>query len=317
MTPSEYPLSGSRKLGVGYPGTVTRRFGLLQQETSTPPSLCANGSHECSQRSPRSADLVLLAGDLTTHGLPEQAEVLADACDGLSVPVVAVLGNHDHHSGCADEVADDPSRRGVVRARRVATSSSSSASSRSASSGRRASSAGSRARRSRTSASRLLRQIYHETSLEVEALERGLEAVSGCHKRIVLLHYAPITETIVGEPEAIWAFLGLGPARRADRHASARARRPRARTPRRRAGCDRHRARAQRRGARDGSGLRDLRDLRMGQSGGGELPPPSWTRSTSRRRAWRDYARSRSGAVTSRSSRWTPSADASRSSPPS
>jgi len=46
-------------------------------------------------------DLVLLAGDLTTHGLPEQAEVLADACDGLTVPVVAVLGNHDYHSGRA------------------------------------------------------------------------------------------------------------------------------------------------------------------------------------------------------------------------
>ena len=96
-----------------------------------------------------------------------------------------------------------------------------------------------------------LRQIYHETTLEVEALEQGLEAVSGCHKRVVLLHYAPITETIVGEPEAIWAFLGLGPARGPDRHASTRARRPRARAPRRRARRHRHRAGAQRRRARD------------------------------------------------------------------
>ncbi|HEU0335002.1 MAG TPA: metallophosphoesterase, partial [Gaiellaceae bacterium] len=32
------------------------------------------------------ADLVLLAGDLTTHGLPEQAAVLADACRTLQVP---------------------------------------------------------------------------------------------------------------------------------------------------------------------------------------------------------------------------------------
>jgi len=55
-----------------------------------------------------------------------------------------------------------------------------------------------------------LRQIYQETTLEVDALERGLEAISGCHKRVVLLHYAPITDTIVGEPEAIWAFLGSG-----------------------------------------------------------------------------------------------------------
>src|SRR6266516_5429263 len=50
------------------------------------------------------ADLVLLAGDLTTHGEPEQARVLADACRGLSIPVVGVLGNHDWHANRRDEV---------------------------------------------------------------------------------------------------------------------------------------------------------------------------------------------------------------------
>src|SRR5262245_39266381 len=49
------------------------------------------------------ADLVLLAGDLTTHGLPDEAAVLADACRTTRAPVLAVLGNHDHHSGRADE----------------------------------------------------------------------------------------------------------------------------------------------------------------------------------------------------------------------
>jgi Icc-related predicted phosphoesterase len=42
------------------------------------------------------------------------------------------------------------------------------------------------------------------------AIEQGLEAIAGCHRRIVLLHYAPVTETLVGEPETIWAFLGSG-----------------------------------------------------------------------------------------------------------
>jgi Icc-related predicted phosphoesterase len=54
----------------------------------------------------------------------------------------------------------------------------------------------------------LLREVYAETTREVEALEHGLEAVSGCHRVVVLLHYAPIPETLVGEPETIWAFLG-------------------------------------------------------------------------------------------------------------
>jgi Icc-related predicted phosphoesterase len=56
----------------------------------------------------------------------------------------------------------------------------------------------------------LLRQIYQETTLEVDALEHGLEEIAGCHKSIVLLHYAPTSETIVGEPQGIWAFLGSG-----------------------------------------------------------------------------------------------------------
>src|ERR1044072_4405735 len=59
-------------------------------------------------------DVVLLAGALTTHGLPEQAAVLADACTGLSVPVLAVLGNHDHHSGQPAQVAGELRRAGIT-----------------------------------------------------------------------------------------------------------------------------------------------------------------------------------------------------------
>jgi len=157
----------------------------------------------------KNVDLVLLAGDLTTHGLPEQARVLAEACTSLPVPVVAVLGNHDHHSGCADEVAQALRTGGIVVLDRdhvvlelgqievgiVGTK------------GFVGGFAGAEIPDFGEPA---LRQIYHETSLEVEALEVGLEAVAGCHKRIVLLHYAPITDTIVGEPESIWAFLGSG-----------------------------------------------------------------------------------------------------------
>ena len=155
------------------------------------------------------SDLILLAGDLTTHGLPEQAAVLADACERLSVPVVAVLGNHDHHSGRADEVADELARGGVLVLDRghaildvgeleVGVV------------GTKGFVGGFPGAEIPDFGEALLRQIYAETSAEVDALECGLEAVAGCHKRLVLLHYAPIVETIVGEPEGIWAFLGSG-----------------------------------------------------------------------------------------------------------
>ena len=44
------------------------------------------------------ADVLLLAGDLTRAGEPEEASVLVDELDGIGVPVVSVLGNHDLHS---------------------------------------------------------------------------------------------------------------------------------------------------------------------------------------------------------------------------
>src|SRR6266480_2830132 len=49
-------------------------------------------------------DLILLAGDLTTHGEPEQAAVLADICRSAKPRVVAVLGNHDWHANRIDEL---------------------------------------------------------------------------------------------------------------------------------------------------------------------------------------------------------------------
>jgi Icc-related predicted phosphoesterase len=54
----------------------------------------------------------------------------------------------------------------------------------------------------------ILRQVYRDTTAEVEAIARGLEAIEGCDHRVVLLHYAPTTTTLEGEPRVIWAFLG-------------------------------------------------------------------------------------------------------------
>src|SRR5205085_10631576 len=59
-------------------------------------------------------DAILLAGDLTTHGQPEQAEILAAACRPLQVPVIAVLGNHDWHVDRRDELVAVLEDAGVV-----------------------------------------------------------------------------------------------------------------------------------------------------------------------------------------------------------
>ena len=154
-------------------------------------------------------DLVLLAGDLTTHGLPEQAAVLADACASSQAPVVAVLGNHDHHSGRCDEIKAVLEGGGLVVLDRSHTILELG--------GLEVGIAGTKGFVGGFPGAEIadfgepaLRHVYQETSLEVDALERGLEEIAGCHKRIVLLHYAPVQDTLVGEPERIWAFLGSG-----------------------------------------------------------------------------------------------------------
>src|SRR5438105_6657908 len=53
---------------------------------------------------PDRADILLLAGDLTRCGGPEEVRVLADQVRGLPIPVVAVLGNHDYHANREDQV---------------------------------------------------------------------------------------------------------------------------------------------------------------------------------------------------------------------
>src|SRR5438876_9828588 len=60
------------------------------------------------------ADLLLIAGDLTDYGLPEEAQVLARELSGLRLPVVAVLGNHDREAGKDADVRNVLSETGTI-----------------------------------------------------------------------------------------------------------------------------------------------------------------------------------------------------------
>jgi Icc-related predicted phosphoesterase len=153
------------------------------------------------------ADLVLLCGDLTNHGEPEEAAPLADACRTLDIPVFAVLGNHDWHGGVPDEIGavlEDGGIRVLERDWVVCEVG-----------GSEVGIVGVKGFVGGFPGSHLpdfgepaLREIYAETSAEVAALDQGLREVALCPTRIVMLHYAPCEATIVGEPEGIWAFLG-------------------------------------------------------------------------------------------------------------
>jgi Icc-related predicted phosphoesterase len=152
-------------------------------------------------------DLVLLAGDLTTHGRPEQAAIVAGAVRPLGVPVVTVLGNHDWHSNRAAEVRAALEEGGIVvleRSHRVLEICDA-----------EVGVVGTKGFVGGFTGSHIpdwgepsLRAVYREGMDEVEAVDAGLRAVAMCPFRIVLLHYAPTTQTLEGERRDIWTFLG-------------------------------------------------------------------------------------------------------------
>jgi Icc-related predicted phosphoesterase len=152
-------------------------------------------------------DLVLLAGDLTTYGEPEQAALLAEICRPLRVPVYAVLGNHDWHCNRVPEIVALLTGAGVrVLDRSWAIEEVDGASVGIV--GTKGFVGGFPDSQLPDFGEPLLRQVYAETTAEVDALETGLEAVTGSDYRIVLLHYAPTVTTLEGEPRGIWPFLG-------------------------------------------------------------------------------------------------------------
>jgi uncharacterized protein len=153
------------------------------------------------------ADVILLAGDLTTTGEPEQARVVADACRDLDVPVFAVLGNHDFHAGCIAELTAIVEAAGVhVLDRSYRTCDI--AGLELGIVGAKGFIGGFPGSALPDFGEPLMREVYAETTCESESIAKGLQAIVHCDLRIVLLHYAPIQATVEGEPEGIHLMLG-------------------------------------------------------------------------------------------------------------
>jgi Icc-related predicted phosphoesterase len=153
------------------------------------------------------ADVVLLAGDLTSHGEPEEAALVADATRGAEMPVVAVLGNHDYHADRVPEVTAVLEDAGVVVLERSSTVLEL-AGTQLAVVGTKGFVGGFPGSTLPDFGEPLLRQVYAEAGKDVAALEDGLTAVEAAPLRVVLLHYSPTMSTLHGEPESIWTFLG-------------------------------------------------------------------------------------------------------------
>jgi Icc-related predicted phosphoesterase len=150
----------------------------------------------------RSADVLALCGDLTTHGEPEQFEGFVGEMEGVDIPVVAVLGNHDYEAERADEAMAILRERGVhvLDGDHLVVHGIGFV-------GVKGFGGGFDRRALGAFGEPLFKQFVQVVIDESLKLETALQRLDAQH-RIVLLHYAPITETLHGEPEQLFPFLG-------------------------------------------------------------------------------------------------------------
>jgi Icc-related predicted phosphoesterase len=148
------------------------------------------------------ADALLLCGDLTDYGTHNEAKVLADELSVVSVPVIAVLGNHDYESGAADDVRRTLQAVGVhvLDGEAVEINGIGIAGAKGFAGGFGRASLGSWGEPA-------IKQFVQEALHEAMKLESALAKLR-TRRRIALLHYSPIAGTVQGEPPEIFAFLG-------------------------------------------------------------------------------------------------------------
>lgn len=150
----------------------------------------------------REAHILVLCGDLTTHGEPEQIEGLIEELQGVEIPVVGVLGNHDFEAGKEARLCELLDARGVhvLDGTSIEIDGIGFAGVKGFGGGF-----------GRRTLGPFGEQIYKDfvqaavnEALKLETALRELET----RIRIAILHYSPIRETLHGEPEEIFPFLG-------------------------------------------------------------------------------------------------------------
>ncbi len=148
------------------------------------------------------ADALLLCGDLTDYGTAEEAHVLAEELATVTVPIVAVLGNHDYESGTPELVREILGHAGVrlLDGEACEIEGVGIAGVKGFAGGFGRGSLGAWGEPA-------IKQFVQAALHEAMKLESALAKLR-MPRRIALLHYSPIVGTVEGEPMDIYAFLG-------------------------------------------------------------------------------------------------------------
>jgi Icc-related predicted phosphoesterase len=150
----------------------------------------------------RNADFLALCGDLTHSGKPEQMRVLVEELRAVEIPIVAVLGNHDHEAGCEEElhaILKDGNVH-VLNGEGIVLDGVGFVGTKGF--------VGGFGRRSLAPfGEKELKQFVQHSIEEALRLENAMRNLR-TDLKVVVMHYSPVPDTVRGEPEEIYPFLG-------------------------------------------------------------------------------------------------------------
>jgi Icc-related predicted phosphoesterase len=155
----------------------------------------------------RSADLLLIAGDLTNTGDESEAEVLLEELKACTVPVIVVLGNHDYEKGrhkLIRQILQKHASLHVLDGESIVVHGIGFA-------GVKGFGGGFDNHMLSMFGEGAMKAFVQEAVDEALHLERALARLDQEHegiRKVALLHYSPVSETVKGEPEVIFPFLG-------------------------------------------------------------------------------------------------------------
>jgi len=149
------------------------------------------------------ADVLVIAGDLTDTGLPDEAKVLMEQLSQLKLPVIATLGNHDHESGKPGEVAKIFREGGICLLDGTGWEIDGVGFA-----GTKGFSGGFGQNMVMPFGEAELKTFILTGINEAIQLEKALINLKNCSRRMAVLHYSPVRETLLGESPEIFAFLG-------------------------------------------------------------------------------------------------------------
>ena len=158
------------------------------------------------ERASDEVDALLIGGDLTRHGVVEEAEFLARELEGLPLPIAVVLGNHDYHCNEEKAIADVMKEAGATVLAGESTTIATGAGTLGIA-GIKGFGGGFPGACGTEFGEPEMKAFVSHTRGHADALKGALEELDADH-RVALLHYAPVEDTLRGERLELYPFLG-------------------------------------------------------------------------------------------------------------